>query len=65
MGELTLTKILVYEFTSRTIHLGDTITVFWISEYAPIKIKIHNFDEQNIIVSFINNTFKMLDEIVR
>ena len=49
----------------QTIYVNnDTHKRYWISEYAPIQVKIHKLEEQKRIVNFINNSFTILDSII-
>ena len=41
----------------------DTHKRFWISEYAPLKVKIHKFEEQVKIKNRINSIFKTIDNL--
>ena len=43
--------------------ISDTHKRFWISEYMPLKIKIHKIDEQKKIVKAINDSFTILDSM--
>lgn len=43
----------------------DTHKRYWISEFAPIKLRIHTMDEQAKIVNFIRKSFAFLDSINR
>lgn len=43
--------------------ISDTHKRFWISEYAPLKLKIHTIDEQKKIVKAITNSFTILDSM--
>jgi len=46
----------------QTIYINnDTHKRYWISEYAPIKLKIHTYDEQNKIVSDISKINDILN----
>lgn len=45
--------------------LNDTHKRFWISEYAPLCIKIHEITEQLEIVKYIKNTLKLIDSITQ
>ena len=48
----------------QTIHVNnDTHKRYWISEYVPLKVKIHKLDEQLKIVKKINETYLILDII--
>ena len=48
----------------KTIYVNnDTHKRYWISEYAPIKLKVHTYDEQNKIVSDISKINDILDSI--
>ena len=42
---------------------NDTHKRYWISEYAPLKVKIHTFDEQLKIINYIKRTYEILDSI--
>ena len=42
----------------------DTHKRYWISEYSTKSAKIHTIEEQDKIVKFIRNAFKMLDDII-
>jgi len=42
---------------------NDTHKRYWISEYAPLKVKIHKYDEQLKIVNYIKQTYEILDLI--
>lgn len=44
--------------------INDTHKRYWISEYAPIKIRIHSYEEQILIVEHINKCFNILDSIL-
>ena len=44
--------------------ISDTHKRYWISEYAPIKLKIHTIDEQGKIVKLIKTTFALLDSML-
>lgn len=44
--------------------INDTHKRYWISEYAPLKIRIHSYREQILIVKYINNCFTFLDNIL-
>ena len=44
---------------------NDTHKRYWISEYAPLKVKIHTYDEQLKIIDFIKSTYKILESINR
>lgn len=55
---------LFYMLQTITIN-SNTHKRFWISEYAPKLIRMHTIDEQLKIVSFVNETFKLLDNIVK
>ena len=41
----------------------DTHKRFWISEYAPLKVKIHTFEEQIKIKNRIKSVFKIIDNL--
>ena len=41
----------------------DTHKRFWISEYAPLKVKIHSFDEQIKIKNRITSIFNIIDNL--
>lgn len=41
--------------------ISDTHKRYWISEYAPLKLKIHTIDEQKKIVKAISDSFTILD----
>lgn len=41
----------------------DTHKRFWISEYAPLKVRIHTFDEQIRIKNKIKSVFKTIDNL--
>lgn len=43
--------------------ISDTHKRFWISEYMPLKIKIHKINEQKKIVKAINDSFTILDSM--
>ena len=43
--------------------ISDTHKRFWISEYMPLKIKIHKIDEQKKVVKAINDSFTILDSM--
>lgn len=43
--------------------ISNTHKRFWISEYMPLKIKIHKIDEQKKIVKAINDSFTILDSM--
>ena len=48
----------------QTIYVNnDTHKRYWISEYAPLKLKIHKYEEQLKIVNRIKQTYKILDSI--
>ena len=42
---------------------NDTHKRYWISEYAPLKVKIHTYDEQLRIINYIKQTYEILDSI--
>ena len=42
---------------------NDSHKRFWISEYYPLKVKIHTISEQKKIVSAINTAFTILDSM--
>lgn len=43
----------------QTIHIiSDTHKRFWISEYAPLKVKVHIYSEQLKIVDYIEHALK-------
>ena len=42
---------------------NDTHKRYWISEYAPLKVKIHTLDEQQKIVKTIKNLCNKLESI--
>ena len=43
--------------------IPDTHKRFWISEYAPLKLKIHTINEQKKIVKVITDSFTILDSM--
>ena len=43
--------------------IPDTHKRFWISEYAPLKLKIHTSNEQKKIVKVITDSFTILDSM--
>ena len=43
--------------------INNTHKRYWISEYAPIRLKIHTFDEQKKIKNLIAEAFDLLDSI--
>ena len=43
--------------------IADTHKRFWISEYAPLKVKIHTFEEQVKIKNKIKNAFEIIDNL--
>lgn len=48
----------------QTIHINnDSHKRFWISEYAPKKVKLHLIEDQRKIVNLIKNSFKLLNSI--
>ncbi len=53
----------LYYLLQTTYVNNDTHKRYWISEYAPIKIRIHKYDEQKKIVNYITNSFTILDSI--
>ena len=51
-------------FLLQTINvISDTHKRYWISEYMPIKLKIHTIDQQKKIVNKINQLFTILDSM--
>ena len=44
--------------------INDTHKRYWISEYAPLKIRIHFIDEQKKIVKSVKETFALLDSML-
>ena len=51
-------------FLIQTINvMCDTHKRYWISEYTPIKLKIHTIDQQKKIVNKINQLFTILDSM--
>ena len=44
--------------------INDTHKRYWISEYAPMKIRIHSYNEQMRIIKNIKKCFKILDIIL-
>ena len=55
----------LYYFLQTLYVNNDTHKRYWISEYAPLKVKIHTYDEQLKIIDFIKNTYKILESINR
>ncbi|MBE6141833.1 MAG: hypothetical protein E7175_03245 [Erysipelotrichaceae bacterium] len=48
----------------QTIHINnDTHKRYWISEYAPLKVKVHTLNEQLIIVKTIKSLYNILESI--
>lgn len=48
----------------QTIHINnDTHKRYWISEYAPIKLKVHTLEQQKRIVKRINNLLSILNSM--
>lgn len=43
--------------------ISDTHKRFWISEYSPLKVKIHTINEQKKIVEAINDAFTILNNM--
>lgn len=43
--------------------ISDTHKLFWISEYSPLKVKIHTINEQKKIVEAINDAFTILNNM--
>ena len=41
--------------------INDTHKRYWISEYAPISLRIHTLDEQKKIVQVINDAYTILN----
>ena len=55
-------NIVYLYYLLKTIYVNnDTHKRYWISEYAPIKLKVHTYDEQNKIVSDISKINDILD----
>lgn len=49
----------------KTIYINnDTHKRYWISEYAPIMVNIHQYDEQLKIVDSINQAYELLDQML-
>ena len=49
----------------KTIYINnDTHKRYWISEYAPIMVNIHQYDEQLKIVDSINQAYELLDQMI-
>ncbi len=49
----------------KTIYINnDTHKRYWISEYAPIIVSIHQYDEQLKIVDSINQAYELLDQMI-
>ena len=44
---------------------NDTHKRYWISEYAPLRVKVHQYEEQLQIINYINDAYKILDSINR
>lgn len=44
---------------------NDTHKRYWISEYAPIKLKIHKYNEQLKIINYIKRAYGFLESIDR
>ena len=42
---------------------NDTHKRYWISEYAPLRVKVHQYEEQLQIINYINDAYKILDSI--
>lgn len=55
----------LYYFLQTIYVNNDTHKRYWISEYAPLKVKIHNYDEQLRIIDYIKKAYKILDSINR
>jgi type I restriction enzyme S subunit len=55
----------LYYFLQTLYVNNDTHKRYWISEYAPLKVKIHTYDEQLKIIDFIKSTYKILESINR
>lgn len=50
----------------QTIYVNnDTHKRYWISEYAPIKLQIHKYEEQLKIVEYIKKAYGLLESIDR
>lgn len=48
----------------QTINMNnDTHKRYWISEYAPLKLKIHTLEQQKRIVKHINDLFSILNSM--
>ena len=43
---------------------NDTHKRYWISEYSPIKVNIHKYNEQLKIVDDINKAYNLLDQMI-
>lgn len=43
--------------------ISDTHKRFWISEYSPLKVRIHTINEQKKIVKAINEAFTILNNM--
>ena len=49
----------------KTIYINtDTHKRYWVSEYAPIMVNIHQYDEQLKIVDSINQAYELLDQMI-
>ena len=55
----------LYYFLQTLYVNNDTHKRYWISEYAPLKVRIHTYDEQLKIIDFIKSTYKILESINR
>ena len=53
----------LYYFLQTIYVNNDTHKRYWISEYAPLKFKIHTYDEQLKIIKYIKSAYDILDSI--
>jgi type I restriction enzyme S subunit len=53
----------LYYFLQTLYINNDTHKRYWISEYAPIRVKIHTYDEQLKIIEYFKIAYDILDSI--